>query len=262
MQATSLKPLSGMRILVTRPIQQSQNLSEKLRQLGASPVELPTIEIAPIENADSLDRALRRLGEYDWVIFTSAHGVNFVLKRMSELRIEYKALQKVKVATIGPATASALDQVGRRPDFIPAEYLSEKIAQGLGEVNGKRILLLRADISSNILPAQLGERGALVDNVVAYRTIIPRNLTPERLRSVFDGGVDLVTFTSPSTVRNLAQVLEAGELGRFLRNAKVACIGPVTVEAVKEMGIHVDIVARHHTVDSLVEAIVDEIRTV
>ncbi len=262
MQATSLRPLSGVRILVTRPIQQSQNLSEKLRRLGASPVELPTIEIAPIENTDSLDHALRRLGEYYWVIFTRVHGVDSVLKRMSELRIEHKALQKVKVATIGPATASALDQAGRKPDYTPAEYLSEKIAQGLGEVNGKRILLLRANIASKKLPALLGERGALVDDVVAYRTIIPRDLTPERLRSIFDEGVDLVTFTSPSTVRNLAQVLGGGELERYLRNVKVACIGPVTVEAVKEMGIRVDIAARNHTADSLVEAIVNEIRTV
>lgn len=261
MQAT-LKPLSGVRILVTRPIQQSQNLSEKLRRLGASPVELPTIEIAPIENTDSLDRALRRLGEYYWVIFTSVHGVNSVLKRMSELRIEHKALQEVKVATIGPATASALGQAGRKPDYIPAEYLSEKIAQGLGEVNGKQILLLRANIASKRLPALLGERGALVDDVVAYRTIVPRDLAPERLRSIFDKGVDLVTFTSPSTVRNLAQVLGGGELERYLRNVKVACIGPVTVETVKEIGIRVDIVARNHTVDSLVEAIVNEIRTV
>lgn len=262
MQVTSAKPLSGMRVLVTRPIQQSRTLSEKLRRLGATPVELPTIEIVPVEDTDSLDRALQSLGEYDWVIFTSVQGVNSALERMSELKIEYKMLQKVKVATIGPATASALYQAGRKPDYIPAEYLSEQIAHGLGKVKGKRVLLLRADIASKRLPALLRERGAAVDDVVAYRTLIPRDLTPERLKSIIDNGVDLVTFTSPSTVRNLAQALGDGELERFLRNVKVACIGPVTAEAATELGIGVDIVAQNHTVDSLVEAIVNEIRTV
>ncbi len=262
MQANSLKPLSGMRILVTRPIQQSQVLSEKLRHLGATPIELPAIEIVPIEGTDSLDRALRSLREYEWVIFTSAPGVNHVLRRMSELKMEEKTLQKVKVAAIGPATASALEQAGKKPDHIPAEYLSEQIAHGLGEVKGKRILLLRANIASKRLPDMLRERGALVDDVVAYRTVIPKDLTRGRLKSIFDDGLDLVTFTSPSTVRNLAQILPDGGLQRFLRNVKVACIGPVTVEAVKEMGIRVDIVARNHTADSLVEAIVNEIRTV
>lgn len=262
MQVTSAKPLSGMRILVTRPTQQSQILSEKLSRLGATPVELPTIEIVPLEDTDSLDRTLQSLGEYDWVIFTSVHGVNSALERMSELKIEYKILQKVKVATIGPPTASALDRAGRKPDYIPAEYLSEQIAHGLGEVKGKRILLLRANIASKKLPALLRERGALVDDVVAYRTLIPRDLTPERLKSIFDMGVDLVLFTSPSTVRNLAQVLGDDELERFLRNVKVACIGPVTAEAAKEMGIVVEIVAQNHTIDSLVEAIVNEVRTV
>lgn len=262
MQAASLQPLSGMRILVTRPVKQAQSLSEKLRRLGATPVELPTIEIIPVEETDSLDRALRILGEYDWVIFTSVHGAHSVLKRMSELKIAPETLQNLKVAAIGPPTATVLGRAGKKADYIPAEYLSEEIAHGLGEVKGKRILLPRANIASKKFPSLLRERGALVDDVVAYRTVIPRELTPERLRTILGEGVDLVTFTSPSTVRNLAQVLGEGELERLLKNVKVACIGPVTVEAAKELGIDVDIVAQNHTVDSLVEAIVNEIRTV
>jgi len=262
MQVTSLKPLSGMRILVTRPIQQAQTLSEKLRQLGATTVELPTIEIVPVENTDRLDRAVKSLDKYDWVIFTSVHGVQFLLKRMAEVKIALETLDKVKVAAIGPATAAALKRVLKKPDYMPTEYLSGKIVEGLGEVKGKRILLPRADIASKKLPALLRERGALVEEVVAYRTVIPRDLTAERLKSILAERVDLVTFTSPSTVRNLARVLGAGELERFLRNVKVACIGPITVQATKEVGIEVDIVARTHTIDALVEAIVNEIRTV
>ncbi len=262
MQAASLRPLSGMRILVTRPIQQAQTLSEKLRQLGAVTVELPTIEIIPPENYVPLDRAIRTLSEFDWVIFTSVHGIQFFIRRMIELKVELEALREVQVAAIGPATATALERMVKKPDYVPNEYLSERIAEGLGEVKGKHILLPRADIASKKLPALLRERGALLEEVVAYRTVIPRDLTPERLKLILAQGVDLVTFTSPSTVRNIAQVLGEVELERFFRNVKVACIGPVTVEATKAFGLDANIVAQNHTIDALVEAIVDEIGTV
>lgn len=129
-------------------------------------------------------------------------------------------------------------------------------------MKGKRILLPLADIASKKLPDLLRKRGALVEEVVTYRTIIPPDLTPDRLARIFAGGVDMVTFTSPSTVRNLARVLGTNELGQVLSTVKVACIGPVTVEATKGFGINVDIVSKIHTIDALVEAIVDEIGTI
>lgn len=262
MQAASLKPLSGMTILVTRPIEQAQNLSEKLRELGATTIELPTIEIIPAENNDALDEALERLNEYDWVVFTSVHGVRFFMECMADLNIAPSALKQVMLAAIGPATASELESAVKKPELVPTEFLSWNIADGLGDVKGRRILLPRADIASKKLPDLLRKRGALVEEVVAYRTIIPPDLTLDRLTSIFAGGVDLITFTSPSTVRNLARVLGFNKLEEFLSTVKVACIGPVTVEATKELGINVDIVSKIHTIDALVEAIVDEIGTV
>jgi uroporphyrinogen III methyltransferase/synthase len=181
---------------------------------------------------------------------------------MADLKIAPSALKQVMLAAIGPATASALERSVKKPEFVPDDYLSGRIADGLGDVKGRRILLPRADIASKKLPDLLRKREALVEEVVAYRTIIPRDLTPERLNSIFAGGIDLVTFTSPSTVRNLAQVLGVDKLEEFLRMVKVACIGPVTVEATKELGIDANIVAEIHTIDALVEAIVDEVRTV
>jgi uroporphyrinogen III methyltransferase/synthase len=249
-------------IVVTRPIEQAQELSEKLRELGATTIELPTIKIIPAENNDILDEALERLNEYDWVIFTSVHGVRFFMKRMTELNIAPSALKKVMLAAIGPATASALERTVKKPELVPTEFLSWKIADGLGDVKGRRILLPRADIASKKLPDLLRKRGALVEEVVAYRTIIPPDLTRDRLTCIFAGGVDLITFTSPSTVRNLARVLGPSKLDQFLSVLKVACIGPVTVEATKELGINVDIVSEIHTIDALVEAIVDEIGTI
>jgi len=262
MQAASLKPLSGVTILVTRPIEQAQSLSEKLRELGATTIEIPTIEIIPAENNDTLDEIVKRLNEYDWIIFTSVHGVRSFMKRMSDLNIAPSVLKQVMLAAIGPATASALERTVKKPDLVPTEFLSWKIADGLGDVKGRRILLPRADIASKKLPDLLRKRGALVEEVVAYRTVIPTELTRDHLSRIFAGGVDLVTFTSPSTVRNLARVLGPNKLEQFLSIVKVACIGPVTVEATKELGINVDIVSEIHTIDGLVEAIVDEIGTI
>jgi len=261
MQAAALKPLSGLRILVTRPLQDAQTLSEKLRALGATAVELSTIEIAPPESFDQLDRAIRSLEDYDWVVFTSVHGVEYFVDRMDALSVPLTTLNEAQVAAVGSATASALQQAGKTPDYVPSEYLSELIVPGLGDLRGKRVLLPRASIASKKLPTLLREGGAVVDEVVAYRTVIPRDLTPQRLKSVLSEGVDLVTFTSPSTIRNLARVIGDSELERFLRNVKIACIGPVTAHAVRELGLDVEVVAKNHTICALVEAIVNEIRT-
>ncbi len=262
MQATSLKPLSRLRILVTRPIEQAETLAEKLRGLGATTIELPTIQIVAPGNTTALDAALRSLQEYDWVIFTSTYGARFFTKRMGELSIPIHLLKKVKVAAIGPATAAEVQSAGKVPDYVPSEFLSEKIVDGLGEVKGKRTLLPRADIASKKLPALLREREALVDEVVAYQTIRPADLTAERVKSILTHGVDIITFTSPSTVRNLAQVLGAEKLSESLDNVTVACIGPVTVQEADGFGIRADIIAKSHTTDGLVEAILNETRTV
>ena len=259
---TSLKTLEGVKILITRPEKQNVLLSAKLRNLGATTIELPTITILPPNNTDPLDKSIRSISQYDWVIFTSVHGVRFFSQRLKSLGEPSDKLKQVRVAAIGPATAAALERLGKEADYVPTQYLSEKIAVGLGDVEGKRILLPRADIASKKLPELLRQRGAEVEEVVAYRTIIPEGLSADRLKSVLNQGIDVVTFTSPSTVRNLAQIVGANELTVLLKGVKVACIGPVTAEATKELGIHVDIVARTHTIDNLVEAIKNDIRTV
>jgi uroporphyrinogen III methyltransferase/synthase len=261
MQTANLKPLSGVKVLVTRPLVEAQSLSNQLRALGATAIELPTIEIVPPESYDQMDRAIRSLGSYDWVIFTSVHGVGYFIDRMSALSVPVETLNKVHVAAIGPATASALEQSGKTADFVPSEYLSELIVPGLGDLHGKRVLLPRAGIASKRLPALLRKRGAVVDEVIAYRTVIPRDLTRQRLKSVLSGGVDFAAFTSPSTIRSLATVVSDHELQRSLESVKIACIGPVTADAVKELGLRVEVVARNHTIGALVEAIVNEVRT-
>jgi uroporphyrinogen III methyltransferase/synthase len=258
MQTAPLKSLAGVRILITRAKSENEPLAHKLMELGASIAELPTIEFLPPENMEPLDRSIRMLSKYDWVVFTSRNGVQFFIRRMAAIGDPPNRLQRVKVAAIGPATAAALEKLTKKPDYMPNEFLSEKMVDGLGNVKGKRILLPRADIASRSLPEHLRSQGASVDEVVAYRTVAPEDLTFERLSHILGEGVDVVAFTSPSTVRNLARV-GVGGLGALLKGVKVACIGPVTADAAKTLGVHVDIVASNHTVDDLVEAIVNEI---
>ncbi len=262
MQVGLSKPLLSKKILVTRAVQQAPALSKKLRELSGIPIEFPAIEIAPNPNSEPLDGSIRRLTEYDWIIFTSAQGVRSFVERMAALNLQLESLKKFKVAAIGPATAAALERAGGEADYVPKEYLSERILADVGDLAGKRILLPRADIASKELPDTLRSRGALVDEIVAYRTAIPKDCSSERLKSIFENGVDIVTFTSPSTVRNLAQILGQELLRKLLHGVKIACIGPVTANAAKELGIEADVIAKTHTIDGLVEAIVDEIGTV
>jgi uroporphyrinogen III methyltransferase/synthase len=262
MQTAPLKSLAGVRILVTRSKTENQTLSGKLRALGAITVELPTIAVVPPENTGPLDGSIRMLSKYDWVIFTSRIGVQFFAERMAAVEQSADRLREVKVAAIGPATAAALESLGKRPDYVPEEFLSEQIAYGLGDLKGKRILLPRANIASKNLPEQLRKQGAIVEEVVAYRTVAPEDLSLNRLQLILKQGVDVVTFTSPSTVRNLAHLANADGLGALLKGVKVACIGPVTADAAKELGVHVNMIASNHTIDDLVEAIVNEIRAV
>ena len=261
MQATNLKPLSGVKVLVTRPLLEAQILSDQLRALGAVAIELPTIEIVPPESYSQVDRAIRSLANYDWVIFTSVQGVRYFVDRMGILSVPVETLNEVHVAAIGSSTASALKQNSKTADYVPREYLSELIVPGLGDLRRKRVLLPRANIASKRLPTLLRERGAVVDEVVAYHTVTSRDLTPQRLKSALSEGVDFVTFTSPSAIRSLAGVIGHHALQSSLGNVKIACIGPVTAEAVKELGLHAEIVAENHTIDALVEAIMDELRT-
>jgi uroporphyrinogen-III synthase len=218
------------------------------------------IEIMPPLDTDSIDSSIRNLSKYDWVIFTSVHGVEFFLRRMAMLKIPASCLGCVRIAAIGPATSAAVQSIGRSPDYVPSKFLSESIARDLGNLQGKRVLLPRADIASKKLPLLLRDKGALVDEVVAYRTVMPRELKHDRLKTVLESGVDIVIFTSPSTVRNFVNALGHVSVTKELSNVRIVCIGPVTAEAARRLEMGVDVVANPHTIDALVEAIVSNIR--
>ncbi len=247
------KPLFGRRVLVTRSREQASALSQRLRELGAEPLEYPAIEIAPPKDMTPLDEAIARLPTYDWLIFTSANGVRALVDRMSEKGMDIRALGGPKIAAVGPATAQALQGYGLRVDYMPQVYTTEEIAAGLGDVAGERILLPRAERAPKQLAQALRGKGAVVDEVAAYRTLAVG--APDELKALLeDGQIDIVTFTSSSTVRNLVRMLD-GDI-ECLRRSIVACIGPVTARTAQELGLRVDVVARQHTIAGLVEAIV------
>jgi uroporphyrinogen-III synthase len=231
-----------------------------LRALGAEPLLFPTIAIAPPEVAGPLDQAIAQLSGYDWIIFTSVNGVQHFWARLAELRASSAvdgasdlSIQG-KVAAIGPATAEALRRRGASVHLMPAEYRAEAILDVIGDVAGQRILLPRADIARPALADGLRSRGAQVDDVRAYRTIRgePSPAAFDALRA----GVDVVTFTSSSTVRNFVSLTEGLDFGHPL----VACIGPVTAATAHELGLRVDLVAETYTIDGLLESLANHLQ--
>jgi uroporphyrinogen III methyltransferase/synthase len=251
------RPLFGQRVLVTRTREQASVLSARLRALGAEAVELPTIRIEPPDDWAPVDGAIAALPSYDWIVFTSVNGVRFFWERLARARLDARALHGLGLAAIGPATAAELAAHGLQADYVPGEYVAEAVAAGLGDVRGQRILLPRADIARPALAELLRQGGADVIEVTAYRTLQAR-AEPKELRDRL-AGITVATFTSSSTVRSLAAMLhDAGvDLGHVLERATVACIGPVTAQTAREMGLTVHAVASEYTIDGLVNAILE-----
>ncbi|MGH2543738.1 MAG: uroporphyrinogen-III synthase, partial [Ardenticatenaceae bacterium] len=202
------RPLFGKRVLVTRTRAQAGTLSAMLSERGAQPVELPTIEIKPLNNFGRLDEALSKIHSCDWVIFTSANAVEAVFSRLSSLGRDARAFNSSKVAAIGPATAASLKEQGILADFVPDSFVAEEVVEGFrrrGIASG-RVLLPRADIARKALRDGLIALGMAVDEVPVYHTVAPSNLN-EQASLLLSQGIDIVTFTSSSTVKNLVDAL-------------------------------------------------------
>ena len=249
------RPLFGKKVLITRSRTQASRLVMLLEELGAQPVELPSIEIAPIEDYAGLDAMLARLADFQWVFFTSVNAADVVFARLEQQGRDVRAFGNVRVGAIGPATAEALARRGIGADFIPSRSVSEVVLEELAVLDwaGVPVLLPGADIGRDALPRGLARLGAKVERVTAYRTVRPASLS-RKARAVLEQGVDVVTFTSSSTVRNLLGMLD-GDVAA-LEPSLIAVIGPVTAATAQELGLRVDLVADEHTVDGLLKALV------
>jgi uroporphyrinogen-III synthase len=263
MKPNEKRPLAGTRILVGRARHQAGSLSASLRGLGASVIEIPFIEIRKPKSYQSLDDALKNIKSYDWLILTSANGVEAMWGRVRKLRITRKNLEHLQIAAIGPATKKAIVKHGLKVKMVPEEYVAESVVKGLRDkVSGKRVVLIRAKVARDVIPEALGAAGAHVDVIEAYETVVPEK-SRARLRAVMKNAgrrPHIVTFTSSSSAKNFAELLgkfKASSLGvGALKHVRFASIGPVTSATLRELQMPVAIEAREFTMGGLIRAIV------
>ncbi|MDI6783057.1 MAG: uroporphyrinogen-III C-methyltransferase [bacterium] len=249
------KPLFGKRILVTRTRKQASEFAEQLESLGAEVNEFPTIEIIPPDDWKPVDKAIKNLPKYDWVIFTSANGVEKFFDRLAEKKLDCRQFKNAQLAAIGPATAEALKEKGFIADIVPSEYRAEGIIEAFAplDLSRKKILLARALEARDILPEQLKQRGAKVDVVPVYKTIKPvgaQRAAPDKLKSL-----DVITFASSSSVRNFVEMFSKEEFKEIISSAAIAVIGPITAQTARELGLPIAIEATEYTIPGLVTAI-------
>jgi uroporphyrinogen III methyltransferase/synthase len=250
------RPLFGRRIVVTRSRAQASDLSARLEALGAEVIEAPTIRIEPPLDPAPLREAVRDRASFAWILFTSASGVDAFFRTMGEEGLDARALAGIRIGAIGPATAARLAAGGVRADLEPSRFTGRQVVEDLAataDLRGAAILLPRADIPPNTMVEDLEARGARVRSVVAYRTVLDPAGGEEVLRRLREGGLDWLTFTSSSTVRNFLAAVPAEAVRAAA--VRVASIGPVTSATARDLGLAVTVEADPHTVPDLVEAI-------
>ncbi|MEQ8189963.1 MAG: uroporphyrinogen-III C-methyltransferase [Candidatus Eremiobacterota bacterium] len=251
------RPLFGKRIVVTRARAQAGEMSQKLRELGAYVIECPVIKIIPPESYEDLDRAIQKINTYDWLIFTSQNGVKHFMDRLFMAGKDVRILSGAKICSIGPATAKELRNYGLVTDYMPPKFVAEELLAHFPELKeNSKILLPRAKEARDLIAEEFGRRGIAVDTVTAYETDSETVIEEEQeeIKKELQENIDLVTFTSSSTVKNFVNIIE--KLG-IKKNCfpVVAAIGPVTAKTAEEHGFNVEIRASEYTIDGLVAEI-------
>jgi len=251
------RPLFNKRILVTRTREQASELVRLLEDRGADCVEGATIAMEPPDSWDELDAALARIGDYQWLVFASINAIHFFFNRLREKGMDARDLKGPKVAAVGVATAEALRDHGIRADLIPEEFTGDGLAASLVAqgVQGARVLIPRAKKAREIVPETLREHGAQVDVVTVYQNVQPKDYDLVR-QELADHAIDMVTFTSSSTVTNFLDMLGA-DRDRLLAGVKFAAIGPITAKTAVKHGLAIDVQPAIYTIPALVDAIVD-----
>jgi uroporphyrinogen III methyltransferase/synthase len=251
------RPLMGRSIVVTRAREQASELVKRLSDLGAECIECPTIKTAPPEDIKPLDTALDHLSSYAWLIFTSVNGVNFFFNRLFEKNKDVRALNHVQTAVIGPATAERLFDFGFKSDIVPESYRAESVVKAFAkeDIAGKKILLPRAKEARPVLPLELTRMGAVVDEVTAYCTKAVKENADVIIERLKERTIDMITFTSSSTVKNFRALLPPEGLDNLIQGVTIAGIGPITADTARNLGFDVHIVAESYTIDGLCEAI-------
>jgi uroporphyrinogen III methyltransferase/synthase len=251
------RPLLGKRIVVTRARQQASDLVKLLSDLGAECLEFPTIEIMPAKDPEPLHQAIKNLSAYDWIVFTSVNGVIYFFEQVFAAGKDVRALSHMQTAAIGPATAEQLLAFGLTSDIVPETYRAESVVAAFKELNlkAKKILLPRAREARPVLPVELTKMEAHVDEIPAYETLNVTENAGDLVQALEDKGVDLITFTSSSTVKNFKALLPSANFQELMQGVIIASIGPITTDTAKKLDFDVHISAESFTIPGLVEAI-------
>jgi uroporphyrinogen III methyltransferase/synthase len=250
------KPLFGTNIVVTRDARGNADFAAKIVQRGANPIEFATIKVKPLTQMNEFLRTLAKIAEYDWIIFTSGNGVTVFFEALQSLSKDARVFASAKIAAIGSETAAKLTQFGIKADFVPSVFTGKELANELiASVNlsGKKVLLLRSQLASKELVELLAQAGAVVQDVAVYTAVEEKSNSAPLTEKINDGRVDWLTFASPSSARAFFEQIP-GEVVNS-SDVKVASIGPVTSEQLKDLGVKVDITATEHTIDGLLAAI-------
>ena len=253
------RPLLGKRIVVTRARQQASDLIKYLTDLGAECLECPTIKIMPPEDEAPLKQAIQNLANYDWIVFTSVNGVAYFFEYLFADHRDVRALNQLRTAAIGPATAKRLLEFGLKSDIVPETYRAESVVEAFSkeDIKNKKILLPRAAEARPVLPVELNKMGADVDEVSAYQTIKDLDNAEALINGLEEKTIDMVTFTSSSTVKNFKALLPVDKFKQLIKGISVASIGPITTDTAKELGLTVDITAAEFTIPGLCDAILN-----
>jgi uroporphyrinogen III methyltransferase/synthase len=251
------RPLFGKRIVITRARTQASSLVSKLSGLGAQCIEIPTIKIAPPEDISPLKKSIENIDIYDWLVFTSVNGVKFFFDTLFDMGKDVRSLGHLKLACIGPVTKERLQDYGIISDILPETYRAESVIKAFSdiELKNKKILLPRAKKARTILPEELTQMGAKVDEVIAYETLLDIDKKEELITLLQNSEIDAVTFTSSSTVSNFISLLDSKDSRKLLKNVVTASIGPITSKTAKSLDIEPEIEAGEYTIQGLVDSL-------
>ncbi len=251
------RPLFGKKIIVTRAREQASDLVKLLTDSGAECIECPTIKVVDTDDKKPLDDAIVNLGMYEWLIFTSVNGVKYFFDRLFENGLDVRALGNLKTATIGPATSQKLLDYGIKSDVVPKTYRAEAVVEAFEniDVKGKKILLPRALEARSVLPEELTKMGAELDDVASYQTVTVHENKDLLLSELESGNVDMVTFTSSSTVKNFSDMIPKERFDELTNGLEVASIGPITSDTARDLKFKISTEAEDFTIPGLTDAV-------
>lgn len=250
------QPLFGQQIGITRPAAQAEPQIQRAFELGAQPVLMPAIRIDSIDDWSEVDAILQRLDEFDWFVFTSVNGVEAFFDRLWQQGFDARQLAGLKIATIGTSTADALSKYNLRADLVPDEFRAEALAKAMApQVDDQKVLWARASRGREVLPQELTNAGATVEELVVYQNLDAESFSDEALKALRDSELNWIGLSSPSIARRIAELLPESAKDQLGKTLHIASISPVTTAAAKEVGLPIHAEAAVYTWDGIFEAI-------